>query len=242
MSVAEKLNTIADNTVKVFNAGYKTGYEEGKTESDDSLTIGLIQRDITEIEIPNGITIIGGYAFNFCKKLIKCKIPETVTTIENNAFENCTTLADVSLSSGLKSIGSGAFRYCDSITNMVIPNGVITIGLNAFQGCDNLKSIYIPDTVTSLAKSIVERCTLLENLIIECEIKIEFNLQTNSKLTAESAKSVLIALKNYAGTKNEDVYSVLLHSDVWDLLDAEGETAPGNITWKAYVDSKGWNY
>ena len=50
-----------------------------------------------------------------------------------------------------------------------------------------------------------------------------------------------MALVNYAGTENEFVHSVLFADNVWELLNAEGATAPGDITWEEYVNSIGWN-
>lgn len=82
----------------------------------------------------------------------------------------------------------------------------------------------------------------LANILIEGEIGSDFPINASSELTAESAKSILTHLVNYKGTENESIYSITFHSDVWDRLDAEGETSPDGTTWKAYTDNKGWNY
>lgn len=85
-------------------------------------------------------------------------------------------------------------------------------------------------------------CNNLVSIKISGVILWSISLSYSLNLNAESAKSALIALKNYAGTENEFVNSITFHSNVWDLLDAEGETSPDGTTWKAYTDNKGWNY
>ena len=84
-------------------------------------------------------------------------------------------------------------------------------------------------------------CTELEHLIVEGKIGQTYNLQHSSKLTLESAKSVLSALVNYAGTANELTYSVYLHDNVWELLETDGATSPNETMWRDYVAAIGWN-
>lgn len=63
--------------------------------------------------------------------------------------------------------------------------------------------------------------------------------QTKS-LTAESAKSVINALKNYVGTENELVKKLTFPSTVWERLNS-AEAPPSENTWQEYVNVvKGW--
>ena len=54
--------------------------------------MGLLE---SQYEIPNGIKIIGDYAFNSCTSLTGVRIPESVTAIGCGAFFCCTSLTDV---------------------------------------------------------------------------------------------------------------------------------------------------
>ena len=45
--------------------------------------------NIVEATIPNGVTIIGEYAFFECSSLQSIVIPDSVILIEWNAFKNC---------------------------------------------------------------------------------------------------------------------------------------------------------
>lgn len=91
--------------------------------------------------IPNGVTFIGGDAFNLCTSLTSVTIPDSVTSIDSNAFSDCTSLASVTIGNNVTSIGSTAFYYCTSLTSVTIPGSVTSIGDAAFQSCSSLKSI-----------------------------------------------------------------------------------------------------
>ncbi len=50
---------------------------------------------LTEIIIPNSVTIIGDYAFYGCSNLASVTIGDSVTTIGGSAFSSCTNLTSV---------------------------------------------------------------------------------------------------------------------------------------------------
>ncbi|MBR3993966.1 MAG: leucine-rich repeat domain-containing protein, partial [Clostridia bacterium] len=77
-----------------------------------------IRRSIKEINISDGVTSIGDYAFYYCDFLASIEIPDSVT-----------------------SIGDYAFSYCRSLTSIEIPDSVTSIGVWAFAGCTSLESI-----------------------------------------------------------------------------------------------------
>ena len=84
-------------------------------------------------------------------------------------------------------------------------------------------------------------CSKLVNLTIEGVIGNSINISP-SPLTAESAISVINALKDYSGTSNEFTKTVTFSSTTKANLNALGNTAPEGVTWLEYVYSKGWNY
>ena len=59
-------------------------------------------REITQLEIQEGVTSIGNYAFIYCENLLSANIAESVTDIGYSAFENCSRLADINIPSSFR--------------------------------------------------------------------------------------------------------------------------------------------
>lgn len=81
----------------------------------------------------------------------------------------------------------------------------------------------------------------LKEIRIEGLFGVSVNLQNSSKLTNDSAISIIMHLKNYKGTTNENKFKLTLSETVWTNL--ETTTPPdGCENWKAYLTSIGWLY
>ena len=76
--------------------------------------------------------------FYGCKTTI---IPNTVTAISDYSFQYCTGLTSITIPNSVTSIGESVFDGCSGLTSITIPNSVTTIGRNAFRGCSNLVNI-----------------------------------------------------------------------------------------------------
>ena len=105
-----------------------------------------VLRAISKINIPNGTTCIGDYAFTGCPNLTSITISDSVTTIGNSAFAGCTSLTSVKIPSGVTTIGNYAFAGCTSLASITIPDSVATIGNEAFGTCVSLAHIYYTGT------------------------------------------------------------------------------------------------
>ena len=102
-------------------------------------------RDLTSINVPEGVTSIGNYAFYTCDSLTSINIPGGVTSIEDSTFSGCSRLANIEIPSSVTSIGNSAFSSCISLTSINIPEGVTSIGEGAFSGCRSLTSINVEE-------------------------------------------------------------------------------------------------
>ena len=118
---------------------------------------------LTSIKLPDGVTEIGVGAFAECYSLTGIQLPSGLTSIANNTFDSCNSLADIELPGGVTSIGAWAFRDC-SLTGIELPDGVTSIGSGAFCGCSNLTDIKLPDKVTSIGESMFEGCSGLTGI------------------------------------------------------------------------------
>ena len=67
------------------------------------------KQEITSLEIANGITKIGKYAFFDLVKLEKVVIPDSVTWISDYAFAACDWIRDITLGAGLIYMGEDVF-------------------------------------------------------------------------------------------------------------------------------------
>jgi len=62
--------------------------------------------------IPDGVTSIGDYAFEFCTNLTSLTVPGNLTNIGNDAFTSCLYLTNATIGIGVTSIGDFAFSGC----------------------------------------------------------------------------------------------------------------------------------
>lgn len=101
---------------------------------------------LKEVEIPNGVKIISGYAFYNCNNLASSlTIPNSVEEIGDWAFDGC-PISNLHLGSGLKIIGEGAF-CTGTFPSVTLPSGLTTIKSCAFN-TSSLKEVSIPASVT----------------------------------------------------------------------------------------------
>ncbi|WP_026886040.1 leucine-rich repeat domain-containing protein [Clostridium beijerinckii] len=138
-----------------------------------------LNKNITNITIPNSIKALGRSALFGCTGLTSINIPASVKSIDGYALSGCTNLKNISVDSNnitFKSVdgllyskdGTKLLNYPAGKVDekYAIPDGVTDIGWNAFSGGVNLKSIEIPSTVTSIGSSAFEGCKNLSSITI----------------------------------------------------------------------------
>ena len=122
---------------------------------------------LIEVELPEGLTYIGNYAFDGAKQLKSVELPSTLKTIGDAAFYGCTALTDIKIPSDVETIGESAFFGCTGLTSVTIPNKVKTLKQNAFCNCTQLTSINIPQSVESMGAVIFRDCAALTCITFE---------------------------------------------------------------------------
>ena len=96
---------------------------------------------LTSVTIPNSVTEIGDYAFEYCRALTSVTIPNSVTEIGDYTFEDCSALTSVTIPNSVTKIRNLAFAGCSALTSVTIPNSVTEIGDRAFSDCINITQI-----------------------------------------------------------------------------------------------------
>lgn len=133
-----------------------TGAEEGVFTGGDA----------TKIRLSHNLTEISEAMFYGCEALTELVIPEGVTVIGDNAFTTCSSLRTVTLPSTLSKIGSEAFFGCTSLQKLVLPEGVTEIGASAFYECSLLKEIIFPKSLKKIPDEALNNCVCLETVTI----------------------------------------------------------------------------
>ena len=119
---------------------------------------------LTSIDLPDKVTSIGGFAFTACNALESIDLPDGLESIGNNAFAGCNSLTSIDLPEGLKSIETYTFYNCTSLTSITLPDGLESIGNYAFQSCILLTSIDLPEGLKSTGNSAFMNCTSLTSI------------------------------------------------------------------------------
>ena len=93
--------------------------------------------------VPDTVTSIAPFCFNYCDKLTKIALPEGLKTVGQMAFFKCKALESIRLPDGLESIGPDGLSYCETLDYIFVPASVKTIGHHAFYGCLGVDAIYL---------------------------------------------------------------------------------------------------
>ena len=126
---------------------------------------------VTQVQIPNSVTMIGEAAFADADQLTDITLPlglkavsrymlagtavtnvvlpESVTDIGKGAFEDCERLHTVFLPYSLQIIGDRAFAYCTNLNELYSDAEAppLTMGDEAFEGCNSIH-VMLPDATT----------------------------------------------------------------------------------------------
>lgn len=108
----------------------------------------------------------------------------------------------------------------------------------AFYNCSALQRIETLDltgcTSSASLSNMFYGCESLTRIRVCGVISIKFDIKY-SPLDVESAKNIILHLKNYTDTEEAHTNTIYFADSVWELLDADGNTAPHGGTWRDYV-------
>ncbi len=99
---------------------------------------GVVDPEVTDVVIPDGVVFIKPKSFKGCKKLKTVSIPDSVDSIGASAFEGCSSLKEVVLPDSLETIEANLFARCNSLQKVHIQGNVTKIALTAFDECKNI--------------------------------------------------------------------------------------------------------
>ncbi|MGN0518866.1 MAG: leucine-rich repeat domain-containing protein [Acutalibacteraceae bacterium] len=97
--------------------------------------------ELTAINIPDSIDIIGAYAFYNCTN-VDISYSGTISSVGKYAFYNCKKFSGtIVFNTNAKQISERAFEGCTGLTTVILPSSVSVVS-SAFSGCTNSEKYY----------------------------------------------------------------------------------------------------
>ncbi len=188
--------------------------------------VAFMQCDyLTEVIMPNSITVVGKSAFSGCFGLERVVLSNNLTTIGKYVFANCCSLTSITLAEStprmmffsrravnltipdsITNIEDGAFSYCENITSLTVPDSVKTLGESSFGNCVNLTSVSLGNGIENVGDSAFLGCN---NLV-----------EVNFSGTKEQWKKVKF------GKNNETVTNATVYFNGESTEEPDGPTEP----------------
>lgn len=136
--------------------------DEQTVETNESEDIFEIKKNVLtwidpsvkgRVVIPSGVTRIST-AFN--NVMTEVVLPETVTIISKYAFHRCSNLEKINIPKSVKKIGEGAFSHCEKLKEVVFEErtGPIEFGTFIFSDCRQLENPVLPEGITEIPESL----------------------------------------------------------------------------------------
>jgi hypothetical protein len=176
--------SISNNTLTISGTGAMPDYWSSADRPWNSY------RTVQAVDIKDGVTSIGVYAFWGFRVITSIVIPNSVTSIGSSAFGDCTNLASITIPDGVISIDGSAFsgtawydNQPDGVvyagkalykhkgkvpenTAINIKDGTVSISGNAFFGEAGLISITLPNSMKIIGYCAFFECTNLASVNI----------------------------------------------------------------------------
>ena len=149
--------------IREFSGKFAT--DGGRALIANDIFVAYAQASGGSYTIPDGVTKIGGSAFEFCANLTDIVICDGVTEIGDSAFL-LSGIKSLTIPDSVNSIGFQTFMRCESLENITFGAGLQTIGEVAFADCYSLKSVTLPDSVEVLDSWAFCGCFELETVSI----------------------------------------------------------------------------
>lgn len=138
---------------------------------------------ITSLEIPSGVTSIGGGAFHSNRNIASISFPASLLSIGGNAFYGCSALASISLPSNLSSINQNPFARCSHLTSISVDATNTSFkaiddvlfnknetSLICYPAGKTSENYVIPNSIVSISARAFEGLTHLQYIIIPVSV------------------------------------------------------------------------
>lgn len=172
VQIPEDLHLIQIGSFAFANSQYVDKNEE-ELEFDDAETTKqwfIGESTITKVIVPEGVELIGSYAFANLTGLEEIVLPSTLEAIDYGAFYGCSALKKITFSSenNLKTINKSAFENC-ALEGTLDLSSVCRISEYAFAGNKSLEGITTSDSLISIGDYAFASCSKLSDVTITAQ-------------------------------------------------------------------------
>jgi len=129
---------------------------------NDSHKLYLNGELITDLVIPEDVTVIKDHTFEWCNSIKSITLHDNITSIGFCSFQLLDSVTNINIPESVTSLGVKSFLGCSGVTDLVIPNAVKVINEGAFQDCIGLKHVTIGTGVSKIDKDVFYNCPALE--------------------------------------------------------------------------------
>ncbi|MBR3438295.1 MAG: leucine-rich repeat domain-containing protein, partial [Clostridia bacterium] len=144
IKIPASVESIGDRAFQKMTNLTSVSFGEGSALTTIGASAFYECKNLSSIDIPQGVTTIGNYAFYNCQNLESVVIPDNVTSVGSYLFRNCTGLESAVIGKSIAQL-EGTFIYCSNLESLIIrSNAVTTFSRYTFYDCSKLTSITIP--------------------------------------------------------------------------------------------------
>ncbi len=203
-------------------------------------------KNLTSIDVPDGMTIIGNNTFNGCTNLENVILPNTITEIGSSAFTNTKWLTKLQSDSyGIATSKDGSATYAIDV-NTSITDGELSpylsklkaIAAYAFQDCINITTFNMPYGATKIGSYSFSGCTALESVVISDSV-IEIESESFAGCTNLRNFTLGIGVVEIGNSSFSDsTFSSFVFKDKMHIWSLGGMGDPGDVTFTELQDDK----
>ncbi|MBR5198044.1 MAG: leucine-rich repeat protein, partial [Alistipes sp.] len=131
--------------------------------------------NITSLQLPHNIKVLGGSAFNQCASLSgTLTLPESLESMGGMCFYGCSMLSgNLVLPTKLTMISSCCFRGCGFSGDLIIPEGVEIIEGSAFDICKSFNGrLVLPHSLKEIGGQAFSGCNFQGELVIPKYVQV----------------------------------------------------------------------
>lgn len=137
-----------------------------KISEDGKTVLGVYDKEISSVVIPDGVEVIGDFAFADCSLLKIIELPKSLKTIGDRAFSGCKSLTSIRIPGSVKNLdGDWVFWYCEKLKKIELEEGIESLG-NIFPGCTAVKTITIPNSLRNLDGLVFSDFKSIRNIVL----------------------------------------------------------------------------